>query len=135
MSTYEKLLVGREVKEIVLNVTSEDGELIELPLKLRGLPWSLKNQKVSLSVTWSEGGATSFDGDFYMRECLKWMIIEAPWGETTDTFLAQCGPELGTALESLVPKAFVDTSTITTETIKKESIESLEELTPQKLQG
>ena len=129
MATYEKLLVGRDVKDIVLNVTSEDGELIEIPLKLRGLPWSLKNQKISLSVKWDDTGQTSFDGDFYIRECLKWMVVDAPWGETTDTFLAQCGPELGTALENLVPKAFIDTSTVTTETIKKESIESLEEST------
>ena len=57
------------------------------------------------------------------------MIVEAPWGETTDTFLGQCGPELGTALENLVPKAFVDNSTITTDSVKKESIESLEEST------
>jgi len=127
VSTYEKLLVGRQVKDIVLNVTSEDGEVIELPLKLRGLPWSLKNQKISLSVKWDDGGQTSFDGDFYIRECLKWMIVEAPWGETTDSFLGQCGPELGTALENLVPKAFVDNSTVTMDNIKKESTESLEE--------
>jgi len=131
VATYEKLLVGRQVKDIVLNVTSEDGELIEIPLKLRGLPWSLKNQKISLAVTWTDTGQTSFDGDYYIRECLKWMVVEAPWGETTDSFLAQCGPELGTALENLVPKAFVDTSTVTTDTIKKESIESLEEPTLQ----
>ena len=131
MSTYEKLLVGRQVIDIVLNVTSEDGELIEIPLKLRGLPWSLKNQKISLAVTWGEGGQTSFDGDFYIRECLKWMVVDAPWGETTDSFLAQCGPELGVALENLVPKAFVDTSTVTTDEVKKELIESLEEPTLQ----
>ena len=130
MATYEKLLVGRQVKDIILNITAEDGELIEIPLKLRGLPWSLKNQKISLAVKWDEGGQTSFDGDYYIRECLKWMVVEAPWGETTDSFLAQCGPELGVALENLVPKAFVDTSTVTTDTIKKESIESLEEPTP-----
>jgi len=135
VSTYEKLLVGRQVKDIILNITAEDGELIEIPLKLRGLPWSLKNQKISLAVTWADTGQTSFDGDFYIRECLKWMVVEAPWGETTDSFLAQCGPELGTALENLVPKAFVDTSTVTTDTIKKESIESLEEPTPQTSQG
>jgi len=127
MAGYEKLLVGREVKDIVLNIPAQDGELIEIPLKLRGLPWSLKNQKISLAVTWGENGQTSFDGDFYMRECLKWMIVEAPWGETTDTFLGQCGAELGTALEGLVPKAFVDNSTITTDEAKKEPIESLEE--------
>ena len=130
MSTYEKLLVGRQVKDLVLNVTSEDGELIEIPIKLRGLPWSLKNQKISLAVTWGENGQTSFDGDFYIRECLKWMVVEAPWGETTDSFLAQCGPELGTALENLVPKAFVDTSPVTTDEVKKELIESSEEQQP-----
>ena len=91
----------------------------------------LKNKKISLAVTWGEGGQTSFDGDFYIRECLKWMVVDAPWGETTDSFLAQCGPELGVALENLVPKAFVDTSTVTTDEVKKELIESLEEPTLQ----
>ena len=67
MATYEKLLVGRDVKDIILNITSEDGELIEIPLKLRGLPWSLKNQKISLSVKWSDEGQTSFDGFLYKR--------------------------------------------------------------------
>ena len=63
------------------------------------------------------------------------MVVEAPWGETTDTFLGQCGPELGIALENLVPKAFVDTSTVSTDEVKKEHIESLEEPIPQPTQG
>ena len=42
----------------------------------------------------------------HIREVLKYMVVEAPWGATTDTFLAQINAELGNALESLVPKAF-----------------------------
>ena len=103
MAGYEKLLVGREVKELYLSITAEDGELIEIPLKLRGLPWSLKNQKISLAVKWDDSGQTSFDGDYYIRECLKWMIVEAPWGRTTETFLLSIDSRLGAALEQLVP--------------------------------
>lgn len=118
MAGYEKLLVGREVKELYLSITSEDGELIEIPLKLRGLPWSLKNQKISLAVKWDDSGQTSFDGDYYIRECLKWMIVEAPWGETTDEFLESINADLGAALEKLVPSAF-DASFKEVDVVKK----------------
>jgi len=40
------------------------------------------------------------------KECLKAMIVSAPWGETNDTFLISINDELGKALEALVPQAF-----------------------------
>ena len=34
------------------------------------------------------------------------MIVEAPWGKTSETFLISIDARLGTALEQLVPSAF-----------------------------
>ena len=34
------------------------------------------------------------------------MIVVAPWGRTTETFLISIDHRLGTVLEELVPKAF-----------------------------
>jgi hypothetical protein len=99
----EKHLVGRETEEITLNV---DGDSIDI--KVRKLPWSKKNQIVSTSMEFSGEGKSQYDGDRYLRECLKYIIVEAPWGNTTDTFLSQVGPELGAALDEIVPKAFVN---------------------------
>ena len=83
----------------------DDGEEIEI--KILDIPWSLKNQKVSLSLKWDSDGSTVFDGDNYVRECLKLMIVEAPWGQTTDIFLTTIGDNaLSAALEKLVPRAF-----------------------------
>ena len=61
---------------------------------------------LSKSLQFSTNGQTGFDGDFYVRECLKEMIVDAPWGRTTETFLISIDHRLGTVLEELVPKAF-----------------------------
>ena len=34
------------------------------------------------------------------------MLIDAPWGRTTESFLSSIDNRLGTALENIVPKAF-----------------------------
>ena len=39
---------------------------------------------------------------------MKEMIVEAPWGNTTESFLLQIDNRLGAALEALVPQAFDD---------------------------
>ena len=68
---------------------------------------------------WSSG-QTSFDGDLYVRECLKEMIIEAPWGRTTEAFLVSIDERLGTALEAIVPTAFGGENSPNPDIIKKE---------------
>lgn len=96
-----KHLVGKGVQEVSLMV-GED----ELLLKVRDVPWSKRNQIISQALSWDSSGTTRFDGDLYIRECLKYMVVEAPWGQTTEIFLTQVDEELGKALEALVPKAF-----------------------------
>ena len=47
------------------------------------------------------------------------MIIEAPWGKTTEAFLISIDERLGKALEELVPQAFGTDDLTESETIKK----------------
>ena len=47
------------------------------------------------------------------------MIVEAPWGKTTEAFLVSIDQRLGDALESLVPSAF-DSQFQNVDTLKNE---------------
>ena len=86
-----------------------DGD--EFEITTRPLTWSKKNQFISKCLRWDGDGNTIFDGDLYVRECLREMIIQAPWGKTTELFLISIDHRLGNALEKLVPNAFgADTS-------------------------
>ena len=58
---------------------------------------------MSRCITWTSGGETAFDGDAFVRGCLRDMIVDAPWGRTTETFLISIDARLGGALEKLVP--------------------------------
>lgn len=92
----------------------------ELEVKVRPLPWSRRNKIISECLKWTDGGEVDFDGDRYVRTCLSAMIIEAPWGNTDEKFLASIDGRLGAALEVLVPKAFGDeTQTAQIDNIKK----------------
>ena len=95
-----------------------DGTSFEVTVK--PLSWSLRNQILSKSLKWDSNGSTVFDGDSYVRSCLKEMIIEAPWGRTTESFLISIDARLGTCLEQLVPKAFDEGEGADVEQIKKE---------------
>jgi len=98
-----KYTLSNEARTVVLPIP-ETGDEIEL--KIKDLSWSKRNRLISKSLGWDAGGQVEFDGDFYVRECLKEMIVEAPWGRTSETFLISIDSRLGGALESLVPKAF-----------------------------
>ena len=94
-----------------------DGTSFEVTIK--PLSWSLRNQIISKSLRWDANGNTNFDGDSYARECLKEMIVDAPWGRTTESFLISIDSRLGTLLETLVPKAFDENADMGIDTIKK----------------
>ena len=85
-------------------VVPETGD--EFEVKIKQLAWTRRNQLVSKCLEWGKNGESSFNGDLYIRECLKEMIVEAPWGRTTEAFLISIDERLGTALENLVPTAF-----------------------------
>ena len=98
----------------------ETGDTFEVTIK--PLSWARRNQFLSDAVTWTTDGTTGFDSSTYIRTCLREMIVDAPWGKTTETFLISIDERLGRALEKLVPQGFDDddTSEVSIETVKKE---------------
>lgn len=105
-------------RQITVNI--EDTE-DEFEITVKQLSWSKRNQLISKCLEWQQGGNTNFNGDLYVRECLKEMIIEAPWGRTTEAFLVSIDERLGGALESIVPKAFGSAEDgLTPDIVKKE---------------
>ena len=114
----EKYQLHGENKTVPVTI-SETGDEFEITIKQ--LSWSKRNQLISKCLNWSTSGTTSFDGDLYVRECLKEMIVDAPWGRTSEAFLLTIDERLGTALESIVPKAFgQDEDAPNPDAIKKE---------------
>jgi len=114
---FQDYVISQEPKRITLTVP-ETNETFEIGYK--DLSWSRRNQILSRSITWDSNGSTAFDGDVYVRACLKEMITEAPWGRTTEAFLLSIDKRLGAALEDLVPKAFESNPLTEVEQIKKE---------------
>ncbi|MAG28301.1 hypothetical protein CMI47_22480 [Candidatus Pacearchaeota archaeon] len=91
-----------ETKKIAVDDTTFE-------VKIKPLSWSRKNQLVAQAMKFgSDSAGMSFDADSYVKECLKAILVDAPWGKTTDTFLISINEKLGRALETLVPKAFED---------------------------
>ena len=96
----------------------ETGESFEI--KIKEMTWAKRNQLISTCINWNKSGNTSFDGDKYVRESLKEIIVEAPWGRTTEAFLVSIDARLGAALEAVVPNAFQDATGEDVPDIKKE---------------
>ena len=112
---FKKYIIEKSPETRTLTI-AETGETFEITVK--ELAWSKRNQLISKSLQFTSTGNTTFSADVYVRECLKEMIIEAPWGNTTESFLLQIDNRLGSALETLVPQAFDDVSGAA-DTIKK----------------
>ena len=100
LSKYQ-VQTGPKVVKLEIEETGDEFELT-----VKQLAWTRRNQLVSKCLEWGKNGESSFNGDLYIRECLKEMIVEAPWGRTTEAFLISIDERLGTALENLVPTAF-----------------------------
>ena len=111
---FNKYTITSNVETKVLEI---DGTSFEV--KVKPLSWSIRNQILSRSLKWDNAGSTVFDGDAYVRECLKEIILEAPWGRTTESFLVSIDSRLGGLLETLVPKAFEEEGGTDVEAIKK----------------
>ena len=76
---------------------------VEIPIKVRPISWSRKNEILSDCFTLD---GMKFNFNKYIKSILSEMIVEAPWGTTDQIFLAKINPEFGAMLEKLVPKAF-----------------------------
>ena len=107
-----KYTIGNSLEEITLLVGPDEDEL---QITVKDISWSKRNQIMSKCLAWDNAGNTSFDGDAYVRLCLKEIIHEAPWGNTTEAFLIRINDYLGQALEQLVPRAFADDSNLSDE--------------------
>lgn len=98
---FNKYKVANKTEVKTLSI--EDAEF---NVTVKPLSWSRRNQILSKAMAWDADGGTKFDGDVYVRECLKEMIIDAPWGKTSELFLISIDERLGSVLEQLVPQAF-----------------------------
>jgi len=116
---FSKYTLSREPEKKTLTIP-ETKETFEVTI--RPMSWAKRNQIISSSLKFGVDGATGFDGDTYVRNCLKEILVEAPWGRTTEAFLLTIDERLGTALETLVPKAFGgdDPDGVDIDTVKKE---------------
>lgn len=100
ISNYQ-IQASTEVQTVTIPETGD-----EFNVTVKPLSWSKRNQLISKCIIFDGKGGTSFDGDIYVKESLKEMLIDAPWGRTTESFLSSIDSRLGTALENIVPKAF-----------------------------
>tara|TARA_Y100000401_G_scaffold79498_1_gene65006 strand:+ start:188 stop:565 length:378 start_codon:yes stop_codon:yes gene_type:complete len=98
-------------------VIEETGDEFEVSIK--PLSWAKRNQIVSNCLQIGANGSQSFNGDLYIKECLKEMIVEAPWGRTSEVFLSSIDSRLGAALEALVPSATESSNAAEANEIKK----------------
>ena len=98
VSRYQVNANSLEDRTLKIEETEE-----EFKIKIKPLTWARRNQIMSKAITWGAAGQTSFDGDVFVRACLRDMIVEAPWGRTTESFLLSIDARLGAALETLVP--------------------------------
>jgi len=116
---FTKYTLSLEPEKKTLTI-SETGETFEVTI--RPMSWAKRNSIISSSLKFGADGATGFDGDAYVRNCLREILVEAPWGRTTEAFLLTIDDRLGTALETLVPKAFGgdDPDGVDIDTVKKE---------------
>ena len=99
-----KYTISSTYRDVVDVKVGEDTFKVEI----KPLTWFRKNQLITQSMTFSANGETKFEASKYIKEVLKEIITDAPWGKTTDAFLGSINAELGSALEGIVPKAFLN---------------------------
>ncbi len=89
-------------------------------VRVKPLSWFQRNTLMSKCMQIKGNSESSFDGALYVREVLKVIIIEAPWGKTNDLFLSSIDTRLGQALETLVSSMSGDEEELTLDETKKE---------------
>lgn len=124
MFNKERMLFSRAPTPFTLHVnlpcticrTRDNDDCVEhdacvedIDIQIVGIPWAKLNYLKSQCVSFDEKQQTHFDSQQYIQECLKLMIVEAPWGKTDDIFLLQVDGPLGTELEKIIPSAYEKT--------------------------
>ena len=100
---YSKYQISPSNEKKIIKIP-ETGDEFEITVKK--LSWNKRNQIVSNCLVIGKNGTQTFNGERYMKDMLKEIIIDSPWGPTTETFLVSIDERLGKALEALVPTAF-----------------------------
>ena len=103
-----------EVQKLFIEETGDSFEVTIAPLS-----WAKRNQLIAQYLSWDVDGNTAFKADGYVRACLTEMVVDAPWGKTTEAFLISIDHRLGRALEQLVPEAF-EQGGVDSDVVKKE---------------
>ena len=97
VSNYQIGTDAIEEREITIPETGES-----FKVKVREMSWSRRTKLMTECVKFDTAGDTAFDADAFMRSSLREIIIEAPWGRTTEAFLLSIDTRLGAQLEKLV---------------------------------
>ena len=89
-------------------------------VRIKPISWFQRNTLMSKCMTIKGNADSTFDGALYVREVLKLIIVEAPWGKTTDLFLTSIDVRLGQALENLVASVSGNSEELSLDETKKE---------------
>jgi hypothetical protein len=89
-------------------------------VRVKPISWFQRNTLMSKCMKIKGNSESTFDGALYVREVLKLIIIEAPWGKTNDLFLTSIDIRLGQALETLVATMSGDSEELSLDETKKE---------------
>ena len=89
-------------------------------VRIKPISWFQRNTLMSKCMTIKGNADSTFDGALYVREVLKLIIVEAPWGKTTDLFLTSIDVRLGQALENLVASVSGNSKELSLDETKKE---------------
>ena len=72
---------------------------------VRDLPWRVKKRAISDATSYLQEGGVRFSFDIYYRECLKTMLIKAPFN-LDEVSWSSLDAAFGEMLERLVPTPF-----------------------------
>ncbi len=113
---YEKYIKKSDETEKMVIKIDED----EIPITVRKIPWVKRMEIRDNCLSWDANGSGKLHMSLYVRECLKYLLVDAPWGKTTEMFLLTVDDKLGMALEKLVPSPYSDTENLNIDILKKE---------------
>ena len=90
--------------DTICDENKHNSELEEISLVVKPMSW-MKQQEIRANSYQLDAKTQSvqFDMLSYISASLEDIIVDAPWGNTNAIFMATIGPELGAALETLVP--------------------------------
>ena len=131
----DRLFINKDTKHVTLNVPlkctvcnmfnkglceNHDAVLETVDITVIPLSWARFHQIRSNSAIFDQKtGQSHFDLHTFYTQCLKEIIVDAPWGETNDIILLQVTQELGYQLEQLIPSIDGSTEDLSIDEIKK----------------